>query len=83
MDDDIGSGSVCFDFPSTNGGQLSNQKYVFYGCLTTLDDRLSLDPNRNHYPLITYLIPNTCVYLVIVELITKHYRRNSRNYYSS
>jgi hypothetical protein len=43
MGDDIGSGSVCFDFRSTNIVQLSNQKYVVYGCLTTIDDSLSLD----------------------------------------
>ena len=28
MGDDIGSGSVCFDFRSTNVVQLSNRKYV-------------------------------------------------------
>ena len=55
MGDDIGSGSVCFDFCSTNVVQLSNQNYVVYGRLTTIDDSLSLDPNRCHYPLITYL----------------------------
>ena len=55
MGDDIGSGSVCFDFRSTNVVQLSNQKYVVYGRLTTIDDSLSLDPIRCHYPLITYL----------------------------
>ena len=53
MGDDIGLGSVCFDFRSTNIVQLS--KYVVYGRLTTIDDSLSLDPNRCHYPLITYL----------------------------
>ena len=59
MGDDIGSGllsmAVCFDFPSTNVVQLSNRKYVVYGCLRTIHDSLSLDPNRCHYPLITYL----------------------------
>ena len=55
MGDDIGLGSVCFDFRSTNVVQLSNRKYVVYGRLTTIDDSLSLDPNRCHYPLITYL----------------------------
>ena len=56
MGDDIGSGSVHFYFCSTNVVQLSNWKYVIYGCLTTTDDSLSLDPNQCHYPLITYLI---------------------------
>ena len=46
MGDDIGSSSVWFDFCSTNVVQLSNRKYV---------DSLSLNPNRCHYPLITYL----------------------------
>ena len=55
MGDDIGSGSVCFDFCSTNVVQLSNRKYVVYGRLTTIDESLSLDPNRCDYPLITYL----------------------------
>ena len=55
MGDDIGSGSVRFDFCSTNVVQLSNRKYVIYGCLTTIDDSMSLDPNQCHYPLITYL----------------------------
>ena len=45
MGDDIGLGSVCFDIRSTNVVQLINWKYVFYGCLTTIDDSLSLDPN--------------------------------------
>ena len=35
MGDDISLGSVCFDFRSTNVVQLSNQKYVVYGHLTT------------------------------------------------
>ena len=59
MGDDIGSGSVRFDFCSTNVVlvvvQLSNRKYVIYGCLTTIDNSLSLDLNLCHYPLITYL----------------------------
>ena len=55
MGDDIGLGSVCFDFRSTNVVQLSNRKYVIYGRLMTIDDSLSLDPNRCRYPLITYL----------------------------
>jgi len=41
MGDDIGSGSVCFDFRSTNVVQLSNWKYVVCGCQTTIDDSLS------------------------------------------
>ena len=41
MGDDIGSGSVCFDFCSTNVVQLSNWKYVVYGRLTTIDDSSS------------------------------------------
>ena len=55
MGDDIRSGSICFDFCSTNVVQLSNRKYVVYGRLTTIGNSLSLDPNRCHYPLITYL----------------------------
>ena len=58
MGDDIGLGSVCLDFCSANVVQLSNWKNVIYGCLTTIDDSLSLDPNRCHYPLITYLRKN-------------------------
>ena len=57
LGDDIGLGSVCFDFGSTNVVHLSNRKYVFYDGLTTIDDSLSLNPNRCHYPLITYLSP--------------------------
>ena len=57
MGDDIGSGSVCFDFRSTNVVQLSNWKYVVYGHLTIIDKSLLLDPNRWHYPFITYLNP--------------------------
>ena len=48
MGDNIGSGSV-------NVVQLSNWKYVIYGCLMTIDHSLSLDPNRCYYPLITNL----------------------------
>jgi hypothetical protein len=55
MGDDISLVSICFDFCSTNVVQLGNQKYVIYGCLMTIDDNLSLDTNRFHYPLITYL----------------------------
>jgi len=57
MGDDIGSGSVCFDFRSTNVVQLSNWKYIVYGHLTIIDKSLLLDPNRWHYPFITYLNP--------------------------
>ena len=35
--------------------QLSAAQYVVQGCLTTIEDNLSLNPNRCHYPLITYL----------------------------
>jgi len=45
MGDDIGLGSVCFDFCSTNVVQLSNRKYIVYGHLTTIDDSLLLDLN--------------------------------------
>ena len=38
---DFGSGSVCFDFRSTNIVQLSNRKYVVNGCLLTVDDSSS------------------------------------------
>ena len=54
MGDDIGSGSVCFDFCSTNVVQLSNWKYVVYRGLTTIEDTMSLDLNQCHNPLITY-----------------------------
>ena len=54
MGDDIGLGSVCFDFCSTKVVQLSNRKYVVYGRLMTIDNTLLLDPNQCHYPLITY-----------------------------
>ena len=46
MGDDIGSGSICFDFHSTNVMQLSDWNDVISGVLTTIDDSLSLDPNR-------------------------------------
>ena len=59
MGDEIGWGMssmvICFDFFSTNVVQLSNQKYVVYGRLTTIHNSLSLNPNRCHYPLKTYL----------------------------
>lgn len=41
MGDDIGSGSVCFDFRSTNVVQLNNWKYFVYGHLKIIDDSLS------------------------------------------
>ena len=52
MGDDIGSGSgsVCFCFlPNLH----SAAQFVVYGCLTTLEDSLSLNPIRCHHPLIT------------------------------
>ena len=55
LGDDISSGSFWFDFCLTDVVQLSNRKYVFYGCLTTIDNSLPLDLNRCYYPLITYL----------------------------
>ena len=54
MGDDIGLGSVCFCF-SLN--LRSAAQFVVYGPLTTLDGSLSLNPNRCHYSLITYLSP--------------------------
>ena len=53
MGDDIGSGSVCYCF-SLN--LRSAAQFVIYGRLTTLEDSLSLNPNRCHHPLITQLI---------------------------
>ena len=50
MGDDIGS--VYFDFSVV---QLSAAQYVGYGCPMTLDDSLSLNPNRCHHQLITQL----------------------------
>ena len=44
VNNDISSGSVCFDFCSTNIVQ----------CMT-IEDSLSLNLNRCHYPIITYL----------------------------
>ena len=35
--------------------QISAAEYVIYGCLTTIDNNLSLNPNRCHHPLITQL----------------------------
>jgi hypothetical protein len=52
MGDEIGSGSVCFSF-SLN--LQSAAQFVVYGCLMTLDDSLSLNPNRCQHPLITQL----------------------------
>ena len=46
MGDEISSGSICFDFHSTNVMQLSDWNDVISGVLTTIDDSLSLDPNR-------------------------------------
>ena len=42
MGNDIGSGSVCFCF-SLN--LRCAAQFVVYGCLMTLDDSLSLNPN--------------------------------------
>jgi hypothetical protein len=47
MGDDIGLGSVWFC--------RSAAEYVVYGRLTTLDDSLSLDPNRCHPPFLPSL----------------------------
>ena len=52
MDDDICSGSICFHFRTT---KISASQYVVYGCPTTIDNSLSLNPNQCHYPLITQL----------------------------
>ena len=41
MGDDIGLGSVCFYFPSTNIVQRINRMYVVYGHLMTIDDSSS------------------------------------------
>ena len=35
--------------------QLRAAGYVVYGCLTTIDNSLSLNPNRCHHPFITQL----------------------------
>ena len=55
MDDNIGSGSVCFDpchsAAQCNSVQLSAAEYVVYGCLMTINNCLSLNPNRCHHPL--------------------------------
>ena len=44
---------ICFDFCATN--VCSASQYAIYGRLTTIDDSLSLNPNRCHHPLITQL----------------------------
>ena len=44
MGDDIGSGCGCFDF--RRGAALHCWVYVVYGRKMTLDDNLSLNPNR-------------------------------------
>lgn len=57
MGDGIGSGSVCFDFRSTNIVQLSNQKCVVYGHLTTIDDSSSwtrTDVITHESPILTH-----------------------------
>ena len=49
MGDDIGSGVVCFGFHSTY--DCSAAQYVIYkGRLMTIDNSLSLNLNRCHYP---------------------------------
>ena len=54
MGDDISWGCVCYDFRC--GAFLhSTAEYVVYGWKMTLDDNLSLNPNRCHHPLITQL----------------------------
>ena len=67
MGDDIGSGSVCFGFRRSaaqcSSVQLSAAEYVVYGRLMTIDNSLSLNPNRCHHPLITQL--KIIIYLLI------------------
>ena len=77
MGDDIGSGSICFGFCCV---QLSAAEYVVYGCLTTIDDSLSL----NLYLLITQLICShslkiweSCKY-IIHSLIDLYVRRQNQ-----
>ena len=52
MGDDIGLGPFVMIFAVV---QLSAAEYVVYGPLTTIDDSLSLNPNRCHHPLIIQL----------------------------
>ena len=52
MGDDIGSGCGFLVFAVV---QLCTAYYVVYGRKMTLDDNLSLNPNRFHHPLITQL----------------------------
>jgi len=57
MGADIGSGSVCFDFRSTNVVQLSNWKYVVYGHLTAIVDSSSwtrTDAITHESPILTH-----------------------------
>jgi len=57
MGDEIGFGSVCFDFCSTNIVQLSNTKYVVYGGLMTIDDGSSwtqTDVITHESPILTH-----------------------------
>ena len=51
MGDGIGLGSVFFSLNLSSAAQ-----FVVYGCLTTLDDNLSLNLNQFHHPIITQLI---------------------------
>ena len=51
MGDDISSGCVCFDFCRGT----ATADYVVYGQKMTLNDNLSLNPNRCHHSLITQL----------------------------
>ena len=52
MGDDIGSGCGCFDF-CCGAALHCTAEYVVYGPEMTLDDNLSLNPNRCHHLLIT------------------------------
>jgi len=61
MGDDIGSGSVCFDFRSTNIVQLSYLKYVVYGCLSPIDNSSSwtwTDVITHESPILTHAYAN-------------------------
>ena len=48
--------------------QLCTAEYVVYGRKMTLDDNLSLNPNRCHRPLITQLRQVVCKMSTIVNL---------------
>ena len=59
MDDDIGSGLVCYGFCRSAA---LTAEYVLKDQKTILKDNLLLNPNRCHHPLITQLsVGDICI----------------------